>query len=61
MQIKKGSAAILAAAAGFQPAAWARDTENGSVTRPRAIGIRQDAGCSGLEARAPLFQLHRDG
>ena len=61
MQLGKGSAAILAAGAGFQPATRARETGHSSVTRPRAIRIRQDAGCCGLEARAPLFPLHGYG
>ena len=56
--VEKGSAAILAAAAGILPAADGAWTRHRSVDTNTRAGRRQDAGSNGLEARAPLFQLH---
>ena len=50
----KGSAAILAAAAGILPAAVGARLRHQPVESNQRAGRRQDAGSNGLEARAPL-------
>ena len=55
----KGSAAILAAAAGVLPAADGARLRHQPVESNQRAGRRQDAGSNGLEARAPL-QLTAD-
>ena len=50
----KGSAAILAAAAGILPAAVGARLRHQPVESNQRAGRLQDAGSNGLEARAPL-------
>ena len=50
-----GSAGFRPVGAGLQPATHAPASGCAPMTTPRASCIRQDAGCHGLEARAPLF------
>jgi len=52
---ERGSAAILAAAAGILPAADGAWMSHRSVDIITRAGRRQDAGSDGLEARAPLL------
>ena len=57
---ERGSAAILAAAAGILPAADGAWMSHRSVDIITRAGRRQDAGSAGLEARAPLLLIVDD-